>query len=360
MSRIIFHIDFDYFYAQIEEVLHPEYKKKPIVVCMYSGRTENSGAVASCNYIARKLGVRAAMPIIFAKKILDKKDALFVPAHREVYEEKSREAMTLLEKYADAFEIASIDEAFLDVSKRVSSYEEAKTLALEIKEAIRKLLLLTCSIGIGPNKLIAKIASDFQKPDGLTVVKPDEVATFLAYLEVDKIPGIGPKGKEALLSHSIRTISDLARADPALLIQLFGKKTGVWLMNAAKGEDTAEVKQVEEQKQISRIVTLKKDSTMLAEFKNEINHLVNEISIELITRSLTTHSVGILAIDDSMHTLSKSRVLPHPTNSADEIKRVIYELFDLLLTEKPHLLRRVGVKVERLEKQEGQKKLGEF
>ncbi len=357
--RIVLHVDFDYFYAQVEEVLHQEYRQKPIVVCMYSGRTDESGAVASCNYLARSYGVRAAMPIVQAKKLLMQANAVFVPAHRELYEQKSFDAMKLLEKYADAFEVASIDEAFLDVSKQVTGFGGTKSLGLTIKDAIKKEINLTCSIGIAPNKLVAKIASDFHKPDGLTIVPPEDVASFLAPLAVDRIPGVGPKGKVALNTHGIVTIADLRQADRGTLLELFGKKTATFFIHAARGEDDQEVKQVAEQKQLSRIVTLKQDAHTLNEFKMEINYLIDELVNELTTRSLVCKSVGIIAIDMSMNPLTRSRALLHPTNSTDEIKRVVYELFESLLYE-PRTLRRVGVKVERLQSVEGQKRLWEF
>ncbi len=361
MSRIILHIDFDYFYAQVEETVRPEAKGKPIVVCMYSGRTETSGAVATCNYLARKFGVKAGIPIINAKRMLKDSDALFLPANHQLYAETSYKAMEILERFADKFEPASIDEAFLDVSKKTSSnFTKAKALAEEIKKEIKRKLNLTCSIGIAPNKLVAKIASDFQKPDGLTVVKPEEIASFLANLDVDDIPGIGKKTKEYLASISINIISDLRNHDPTDIVEKFGKNIGAWLVRAARGEDDSEVGIIQDQKQISRIATLKRNSRDFDEIISDIDYLVADVTNELKDRNLLCETVGIIAIDEELQTISRSRTLQRPTNDLNEINKVVHELYKELLVQIARDLRRIGVKVEKLQSKAGQKTLGEF
>ena len=182
-TRVVFHIDFDYFFAQCEEIRKPELKSKSVCVCVFSDRGGDSGAIATANYNARKFGVKSGIPIIFAKKRLeDQKDAVFLPVDFDYYRSISERGMEIMEKNGDVFEYVGKDEAFLDVTKKVNGdWVNAQNLAIEIKNEIKDKLNLTCSIGISPNKLISKIASDFQKPDGLTLVLPEKVDEFLEH-----------------------------------------------------------------------------------------------------------------------------------------------------------------------------------
>ena len=157
-------VDLDYFFAQCEERRNPSIKGKPVVVCVYSGRTKDSGAVSTANYEARKYGVKSGIPISLAKKKLKDVDAVFLPVDKEFYKEISDSIMQILRRYADYFEQVSVDEAFLDVTQKTkANYQQAKQLAATIKDDVLTQQRLTCSIGIGPNKLVAKIAADMQR-----------------------------------------------------------------------------------------------------------------------------------------------------------------------------------------------------
>ena len=209
-TRIVFHIDFDYFYAQCEEVRSPELKSKPVCVCVYSDRGGDSGAIATANYTARKYGVKSGIPIAFAKKRLEKReDAVFLPVDFDYYSEMSEKAMEIMKNNSDIFEYVGRDEAYLDVTKRVEmDFKKASHLAQQIKNSIRDKIKLSCSIGISSNKLISKIASDFQKPDGLTVVTPDKIEQFLEPLEIRAIPGIGSKTEKRFSEMNLKIIQD--------------------------------------------------------------------------------------------------------------------------------------------------------
>src|SRR3989344_6253941 len=164
MQRIIMHIDLDQFYAALEEIRNPSLKGKPVVVCVYSGRTSDSGAVSTSNYTARKLGIRAGIPISRAKSLAEKsgQDVVFLPVDMEYYKNSSERIMEIFETHADIFEQASVDEAYLDITEKTKkSYNVAENIAGKIKEEIKEKENLPCSIGIAPNKLVAKIASDF-------------------------------------------------------------------------------------------------------------------------------------------------------------------------------------------------------
>ena len=226
-------VDLDYFFAQCEELRNPSLREKPVVICVFSGRSEDSGAVSTANYVARKYGVRSGMPIFLAKKRLENVNAAFLPVDDQFYEEVSRRVMPILKGFADEFEQVGIDEAFLDVSKRTQAdFRNGEELARKIKSELFSQEKLTCSVGVGPNKLVAKIAADEKKPDGLTVISLDQVVNFLEPLPVNRLIGVGAKTLERMKTMSINTIGDLAKYDIQRLIAVFGKTLGVYFHNA--------------------------------------------------------------------------------------------------------------------------------
>src|SRR3972149_5199118 len=191
-NRVVMLVDLDYFFAQCEELRNPALKDKPVVVGVYSGRTADSGAVSTANYIARKFGVKSGIPLFLAKKRLAGAEAVFLPVDHLFYEQISDRVMQALRGYADGFEQVGIDEAYLDVTQKIQgSFEAATDLAQKMKNDVQNHVGITFSVGVGPNKLVAKIASENQKPDGLTVVKPEEVKRFLSPLPVDRLIGVG-------------------------------------------------------------------------------------------------------------------------------------------------------------------------
>ncbi len=361
-ARVIMLVDLDYFFAQCEERRNPSLKDKPVVVCVYSGRSEDSGVVSTANYIARKYGVKSGIPISLAKKKLKKMDAVFLPVDHEFYEEVSEKIMRILRSHADRFEQVGIDEAYLDVSQKVKgSFEEAKELAQKIKEEVKAQQKLTCSIGIGPNKLVAKIAADIQKPDGLTIVKPEQVESFLSPLPVSRLIGVGRKTKKKMQTLGIRTIGDLAKYDVQRLIEVFGKKLGIYFHNASIGVDDEPVQERGEVESISRISTLKEDTRDLKVILEKTNQLCDEVHAKLVQRGLSFKSVGIVAVMTDMSIRSRSKTLENPTNELEVFKKTVKELFEKFLNESELEARRVGVKVSNFVKeQERQKQITDF
>ena len=187
MSRIILHVDMDSFYASIEKREDPQLEYQPVIVVQ--GPKEGRGVVAACSYEARKYGVRSGMPLQIAKKLCP--DATYKNANHDLYEETSIRIKDILRQHADKFEPVSIDEAYLDITSRVNDFKEAEKIAKKIKRVIKRKEDLTCSIGIAPNKTLAKIASANLKPDGITIVTPDKTKKFLNPLPVEKLPGVG-------------------------------------------------------------------------------------------------------------------------------------------------------------------------
>jgi len=355
-------VDLDYFFAQCEERRNPSLRDKPVVVCVYSGRTEDSGVVSTANYIARKFGVKSGMPIFLAKRKLREAEAVFLPVDHAFYREVSDNIMRILERYAETFEQVGIDEAYLDVTPRVmGDFHAAEELARKMKEEVKAREGLTCSVGVGPNKLVAKIAASFLKPEGLTVVKPEEVEGFLAPLLVDRLIGVGRKTSGKMESLGIRTIGDLARYDTARLTEVFGRNLADYFQNASRGIDESPVQERGEAESISRIVTLKEDTRDLETVMRRANELCEDVYATLIERGLSFRSVGVTAVlkDMSMH--SRSRSFETATDDLEILKKSTRELFEKLLAEVGLEARRVGVRVSNFAKgPETQKHLIDF
>jgi len=220
VKRIIFHVDIDHFFSAVEEREHPEFKGKPVVVGADPKEGKGRGAVKTCNYKARNFGIHSSMPISAAWRFCP--NAIYVRGNYRLYKEVSEKIMAILREYSDKFQQWGLDEAFLDVSSMVQNYEETTRLAESLKYDILWSEKLTCSIGIAPNKLVAKIASDYEKPDGLTVVREDAVERFLAPLPVRKMLWVGEKTATKLNKMGIETISDLASFDVSVLMEKFG------------------------------------------------------------------------------------------------------------------------------------------
>lgn len=346
LTRVIMLVDLDYFYAQCEELRNPSLRDKPVVVCVYSGRTEESGAVSTANYVARKYCVKSGMPIYLAKKKLENVDAAFLPVDDRLYADTSNKVMRILRDFADEFEQVGIDEAYLDVTKRTDgSFQDAKNLAGSIKNELRNQLGLTCSIGVGPNKLVAKIAADEKKPDGLTIVEPDQVKGFLRPLPANRLLGVGTKTVEKMQSMGICTIADLAENDVQKLISTFGKNLGMYFHNASLGVDNEPVREKGEAESLSRIATLKQDSHDLSVILEKTDELCLDLHSNVIEQKLTFRSVSIVVIAKNLSVYSRSRTLDNSTNSLEIMKKTVGELFKRFLTENPVEIRRVGVKL---------------
>jgi len=207
--RIVLHCDLDAFYPSCEIKRDPSLAGKPLIVGADPKQGHGRGVVTSCSYEARKYGVRSGMPISMAYKLCPPPTGIYLRPDFELYGKTSDRVMQLLRKYGDSFEQTSIDEAFLDVSERCRNFEGAAELARGLKNDLKRSEGLTTSVGIAPNKSVAKMASDIQKPDGLTVVKPELLRSFLGPLPVEKISGVGKKTAQFLHEHGIETIGQL-------------------------------------------------------------------------------------------------------------------------------------------------------
>ena len=362
MGRVVFHIDFDYFYAQCEEVRKPELKTKPVCVCVFSDRGGDSGAIATANYTARKFGVKSGIPISFAKKRLEqRKDAVFLPVDFEYYEKITEKAMKIMKDNADIFEYVGRDEAYLDVTKRVEEdFTKASHLAQQIKNLIRTELKLSCSIGVSSNKLISKIASDYQKPDGLTIVQHDKVEQFLAQLNIRVIPGIGKKTEQRFKEMKLETIEEIKKIDVFTLNKEFGRKSGTYIYNAIRGINDEPVKEKEESIQYSKIITLKKDSKEYEFLLENLYELCKQIQNIVKNNNKMFKSIGIHFVQSDLSNKSKSKMLRNSTNNLEELEKNVEQLLTDALEDQTMAIRRVGVRVSDLSEIKGQSDITNF
>ena len=352
-KRMIFHMDMDHFYTAVEEREHPDYKSNPVVVGADPKEGKGRGVVSTSNYEARKAGIRSGMPISRAWRLCP--EAIYLPPNFPLYIKVSKEIMELARKYADKFEQWGIDEAFLDVSPKVKNYAEAEALAKQLKREVKEKEHLTCSIGIGPNKLIAKIASDYQKPDGLTVVKEDEAEAFLAPLPARKLLWVGRKTEAKLKKMGINTIGDLARYDPAVLTETFGVM-GTQMHLMARGIDQSEVEARTEVKSISHETTFEEDTDDAEAVLKALDALAAEVSKEVIEQKLFFKTVTVKVRYENFETHTRSKTLAFMTNRPQDLQKTARELLKAYLTH-GRKIRLIGVRVSSFVKGEKQKTL---
>ncbi len=352
-KRIIFHLDMDHFFTAVEERERSEFKGKPVIVGADPKGGKGRGVVSTCNYEARKFGVRSGMPISKAWKLCP--EAVYLPVNYELYVKVSNEIMDMLRNYTDKFEQWGIDEAFLDVSLKVKDYAEAEALARRIKNEIYDREKLTCSIGIGPNKLVAKIASDFQKPDGLTIVKEEETEKFLAPLPVRKLLWVGRKTEQKLGAMGIKTIGDLAGYDPTVLAEGFGVMgTQIYLM--AHGIDRSEVQERGEIKSMSRDTTFEEDTSDFEFVLKTLDSLSEEVHKDVLKQQVYFKTVTVRVRYENFETHTHGKTLPFITNRLQDLKKTARELMHTYLRP-DRKVRLVGVRVSNFVSAEKQKTL---
>jgi len=359
--KIIFHIDFDYFYAQCEEIRKPELRNIPSVVCVYSGREEDSGVVSTCNYEARKYGVKAAMPIRLAKSKLKDVEAIFLPTDMPYYHDISRNAMRIIESYGELFEQVSVDECYVDFTKITNSdFDDAKIFANSLQKNIKDQINLTCSIGVGPNKLISKIASGVKKPNGITVVSREDAKNFISNCKIEDIPGVGPKTAKKLESLGIESISDISNKSIFELRDALGYKTATFLVNASNAIDYSQIKVRGTSKQIGKIVTLKKDIADFEQINLTAASLCTSVYENLRNKGQAFRVLTIILILENLQHVSFSKSLKLYSASFDELrKNSLFIIKEMINNNSISLdnIRRMGVVVSDLKDISGQDSL---
>jgi DNA polymerase IV (DinB-like DNA polymerase) len=367
MLRIVAHLDMDAFFAAIEERDNPALRGVPLVVGADPKQGQGRGVVSTANYKAREYGIHSALPISRAWRLSEaarkrgQPPVVFLRVDMRKYARVSQRIMEMLRRFAPHIEQASIDEAYLDLNF-TGSYEQAEALCRRIKEAIRAAEGLTASIGIGPNKLIAKIASGVRKPDGLTVVRENEAEEFLAPLPVRAIPGIGPKTEEWLAKRGIRLVKDLKRYPPEDLRALLGKR-GIDLYEKARGLDESPIEEFSEPKSIGEQETFDRDTLDPTVLGDRLKAMCQDVAARLAEEGAVRFRTVVLTVRFAdFETVSRSHTLQEPTDSAKvlelEALKLLLPFLDARANPKGKLIRLLGVRVEKLDRSSGGESVG--
>ena len=342
MQQII-HADFDAFYASVEQLDNPELRDRPVVV---GGSPEDRGVVASASYEARRFGVRSAMPMRTALRLCP--DAVRTPTNFSRYREVSRRVMAIFREYTPLVEPLSLDEAYLDVTALAATGRAADEIASELKGRVKEELGLTISVGVATSKSVAKIASDFDKPDGFTVVPPGAERDFLSPLPVGRLWGVGPKTVERLNAEGIHTIGDLASQTDEWFIRMFGR-TGTRIRSLALGNDDSAVVVERETKSISSESTFTQDTGDRDELMEMVSRLSQDVARGLLDSALRGRTVKIKLRLSDFTTITRQKTLSEPVDSADDIARAAGVLLDTVLAQ-DRKFRLVGVGVSGFDK----------
>ncbi|NLA37918.1 MAG: DNA polymerase IV [Methanomicrobiales archaeon] len=321
-GRIIMHVDMDSFFASVEVHRNPSLAGRPVIVGADPKGGAGRGVVSTCSYEARRYGLHSGMPISRAYTLCP--HGVYLPTDHPFYSRVSDRIMAILRRRGDQIEQVSIDEAYLDVTS-AGSLPAAERLAIAIKRDIREAEGLTCSIGIAPGKVAAKIASDYRKPDGLTVVRPDDLETFLAPLPVEKIPGIGRKTGEELAGMGILTIGDLARSDIQILIARFGR-SAIRLHHLALGIDEGEVQARAGCKSVSRETTFDEDTADPEILSTTVADLADDVCGALAAGNLRCRTVTVKVRYSGFETHTRSLTLDRFTADPGIIGRTAGDL----------------------------------
>jgi len=344
--RVLLHVDMDAFYAAVEMRERPELEGKPVVVGA-DPRKHPRGVVLTASYEARRYGLRSAMSCMEAVRLCPQ--AIFVPPRFELYGRVSSEIMELLRGFADHLQPTGIEEGYLDVTERCGGhYSKAQELAREIKAAVRTAQHLTCSIGIAPTKAAAKIASDFEKPDGLTIVAPEHIIEFLAPFSVRKILGVGPKTAERLKDIGLETIGDVQAYSREDLVELMGA-FGEYVHDVAMGQDTGQVLEpTGPPESISTETTFEKDRAGYEDLWPELEALARSLHEQLLLEKYAFRTVGLKARYSNFETHTRSRSLKIHTTDLEPILILSQMMLKEILVS-GRKIRLIGVRLSNLQ-----------
>lgn len=356
--RIVVHIDMDAFFAAVEERDTPRFRGLPIAVGADPAGGRGRGVVAAANYKAREYGIHSALPISEAWRLAeaarraDQPPVVFLSVDMKKYAAVSERVMAIIRNSAPVVEEAGIDEAYADLSF-AGSYEEAGKVCRAIKDAIRANERLTASVGIGPNKLIAKIASNEHKPDGLTVVHEDEAEAFLEPLPVRKMPGIGPKTEAELAKQGITLVRDLKRFSREVLHELFGKR-GLGFYEEVRGLDESPLQEHAEPKSIGEEETFDQDTRDAMLLGECLKAMCQDVTRRLTEEGFTSfRTVVVKARFADFETHTRTHTLQHAANSAAVLEREALKLLLPFLDRRENprrqSIRLVGIRVEKLQ-----------
>ncbi|RNC84048.1 MAG: DNA polymerase IV [Balneola sp.] len=320
--RKIIHVDMDAFFAAVEQRDNPELRGKPVIV---GGKPGGRGVVSTCSYEARKYGVRSAMPTNEAYRLCP--HGIFVGARFDAYKEASEIVRNIFFEYTDLVEPLSMDEAFLDVTNNHKGNPSATLVAKEIRQRIFEATQLTASAGVAPNKFIAKVASDFNKPNGLTVITPDKVEAFLEELDIKKFFGVGKATQKKMHALGIKTGADLKKWTEIDLVKAFGKP-GRFYYKIVRGIDNREVKPHQTRKSYGKERTFSEDVGDLNWVNNFLDELAGSISEGMQKIPTAGKTITLKVRYKNFDTITRSQSLTHHTNKKEEISSIARQLLE--------------------------------
>jgi len=334
---MIIHLDMDAFFASVEIRERPELAGLPVVV---GGPSKSRGVVAAASYAARKFGIHSAMPMSQADRLCPA--LICLPSNIALYTSVSKQIHEIFNRYTPEIEPLSLDEAFLDVSGSLKLFGSATEIAKRIKDDISRELRLVVSAGIAPNKFVAKIASDIEKPDGFVVVEDDEMQSFLDPLPVKRIWGVGKKTEQQLHNYGITTIKDLRTQSPRWLIERFGKQ-GEHIYRLANGLDKREVVSDAKAKSISSESTFVEDISNKETLIAYLSHLTEQVAARLREKDRKGKTVNIKIRFQDFTTIVRSKTLAESTNQTEKIWQTVKSLFNTALPSGRVAVRLLGV-----------------
>ncbi|MFX1388902.1 MAG: DNA polymerase IV [Promethearchaeota archaeon] len=345
MGRIIFHCDLDCFFAAVEERDNPKFRGKPVIIGADPKDGKGRGVVATCNYEARRYGLHSAMPISQAYKRCS--HGIYLRPNGNKYQKVSKDVMAILNNYSNAFQKVGTDEAYLEITQLTEDYKEAEKIAKQIQQEILDVIGITISIGIAPTKSLAKIASDENKPNGITIVRPNEISQFLKEMDITRIPGIGKKSKIFYYKKGIKKIGDIINASCSMMIDMFGKH-GKWIWKIVNGLDTRKVKEFnEERKSISAERTFYTDTNVFNEILMKLEDINEKIHMTIEKHRISYKTITLKIRFEGFQTFTRSRTLNFHIQDKKYVLKVILELFKEFLDSNKKV-RLVGIKLSNL------------
>ncbi|EOS61080.1 hypothetical protein C815_00808 [Firmicutes bacterium M10-2] len=322
MAKVLFHIDLNAFFANAEILRHPEYKDQPIAIGSLSSR----GVLSTANYKAREYGVHSAMPVFQAKELCP--ELVIIPGDYAYYRQLSSRFFAYLRRFSNKLEPLSIDECFLDVTEQIKKYPRPLDMAVQIQQGVLNELGLSCSIGVGPTRFLAKMASDMKKPMGITVLRKSEIPTKLWPLPIEDMIGIGKKTVPLLKKEGIEKIGDLVKEEHQAFIQKTLGKNAYSMIEKAKGNSSSKLEFSSSRKSISLSTTFPVDLYTLEEATLQTQKLVRDLCNKMVKEKQKGKLVSLVLRDTTFHNTVRSRTLDTPTDNYNIIWSTINELLE--------------------------------
>jgi len=347
MNRIILHCDLDCFFAAVEIRDNPKYRERPVIIGADPKNGKGRGVVSTCSYEARIYGLHSGMPI--SQAFLRCPHGIYLRPNIEKYHTASKKVMEILRRYSKDFQQMGSDEAYLDLTNKCSEYKELKKTAITIQKQVKKEVGLTISIGIASTKSLAKIASDCNKPNGITVFEPHNFKEQLKDLDITRVPGIGKKSKVYFYKKGIKKIGDILNLPLTKMISLFGEH-GKWIWKVVNGFDTRKVKEFhEERKSISAERTFFEDTDDFNSILSKLDDINEKIHKSIIKNHITYKTISLKIRFEGYQTYTRAKTLQF---HIQDKQRVIEVILDLLkeFTKNMKKVRLVGIKLSNLER----------